>query len=360
MKLTYMMSKCSSKKNNMKGCFSYMKEELLNRYLFAKAYELEIPISATLELLDMCNLRCEHCYLPEHANFGMSTEQVKSILNDLRMAGVLTVTLTGGEIFVRKDIFDIIEYARDLNMRVILLTNATLLDEEKIIKLKNLYVTQVSTSMFSLNADRHDSITCVKGSLDMLMKNLKLLKEYGVDVQVKTPLMEKNKFDYKAIGQFCKENSFAYKFSARIFSKNDGDASPKDLKVSLPNLSKIICDYDENEGKELFTTDVTCGALKYSLSIDRKGDVFPCNSYPVCVGNVFKNSIIDIWNSKEYKNIRNIKHTDLVSCMKCNLRDYCKRCPAMAYRDTGNYYACDEDAKCWAVCRKEKALIIEK
>lgn len=331
-----------------------MKEELLKRYLFAKAYELEIPISATLELLDMCNLKCEHCYLPEHTSPGLSTQQAKDILDDMRRAGVLNVTLTGGEIFVRKDIFEIIEYARNLNMRVILLTNATLLDEEKIIKLKDLYVAEVSTSMFSMDAKRHESITGVKGSLDMLMKNLKLLKKHGIKVQVKTPLMEKNKFDYKEIKQYCEENHFDYRFSARIFSKNDGDESPKNMKVSFSDLNQIICDYDENEGKELFSTEVTCGALRYSLSVDSKGNVFPCNSYPVCVGNVFKTSIIDIWNSEEYRKIRNIKQSDLENCVKCNLQEYCKRCPAMAYRDKGNFYACDEDAKSWAICRKNR------
>ena len=61
----------------------------MKRYLFAKAYKLEIPISATLELLDMCNLRCEHCYLPEHTNQGLSTQQVKDVLDDMRRAGVL-------------------------------------------------------------------------------------------------------------------------------------------------------------------------------------------------------------------------------------------------------------------------------
>lgn len=321
--------------------------------MFAKAYELEIPVSASLELLDMCNLKCEHCYLPTHNDWGLTTKQVKEIVDEMKKVGVLNVTLTGGEIFVRKDIFDIVEYIRKLNMRVFLLTNATLLSEESIIKLKKMNVAQVSTSLFSMNPEIHDSITGVAGSWEKLMKNLELLSKNGLTVQVKTPLMNKNKYDYIAIQEYCKQNHFAYKYSARIFSKNDGDNTPKDMRIMYEDLHSIIKDYDQNEGEELFKSDVTCGALRYNFSVNKHGDVFPCISYPVCVGNVFEKSLSDIWNSEEYRRIRNIKKSDVEDCKTCDLKAYCKRCPAMAYRDQGDFGACDQDAKAWAECRKD-------
>ena len=331
-----------------------MRNEVLNDYLFAKAYEKELPISASLEMLDACNLRCEHCYLPEHINSGLTTEQVKYIIDDMKKVGVFTVTLTGGEIFTRKDIFEIIKYIRNKNMRVVLLTNATLLNEIKILQLKELNIAQLSTTVFSMNPQIHDSITGIKGSWKMVMKNLELLKKHEINVQVKTPLMKKNKYDYREIGEYCNEKGFVYRFGARIFKKNDGDESPQILKVPFSDLGDIIRDYDENEGKNLFDKDITCGALRYNFSVDMRGNVYPCVSYPICVGNVFDDTMETIWNSQLYRNIRNIKKSEVEECKNCELKSYCKRCPAMAYRDKGNFYACDEDAKKWAVCRREK------
>jgi radical SAM protein with 4Fe4S-binding SPASM domain len=333
-----------------------MKEDILTKYLFAKAYKFEIPISAAFELLDRCNLKCEHCYLPQHVNEGMPIQNVKEVLNDMKKMGVLNLTLTGGEIFTRGDIFEIIEYARSLNMRVILLTNATLLDENRIMQLKKLYITQISTSLYSMNPQIHDSITGVNGSWEKLMTNLDLLKKYGINVQIKTPIMKKNKYEYVAIGNFCAQNGFAYKFSARIFSKNDGDNSPKNMRVAPSDLNAIIRDYDKNEGADLLSKEFTCGALRYSFAVDSSGNVFPCNTYSICVGNVLERSLEEIWNSTEYRKIRNIKKDEIDACISCTLNKYCKRCPAMAYRDHKTVYGCDEDAKSWAICRKERSI----
>ena len=92
-----------------------MKSDLLLSYINKKAYLNKVPITAVIELLTLCNFRCEHCYIPHRASGGMEYEVVKELLNDLRKMGTLSVLLTGGEVFLREDIFDIIAYARSLH-----------------------------------------------------------------------------------------------------------------------------------------------------------------------------------------------------------------------------------------------------
>lgn len=96
--------------------------------------------------------------------------------------GVLNVSLTGGEIFLREDLFDIIEYARNLYMRVFLLSNATLLNEQIAARLADLSIANFSTSIYSLDENVHDNITGKKGSLKSTLKNIQLLKEYNIEV----------------------------------------------------------------------------------------------------------------------------------------------------------------------------------
>lgn len=94
----------------------------------------------------------------------------------------MNVSLTGREIFLREDLFDIIEYARNLYMRIFLLSNATLLNEQIVARLADLSIANFSTSIYSLDENVHDNITGKKGSLKSTLKNIQLLKEYNIEV----------------------------------------------------------------------------------------------------------------------------------------------------------------------------------
>lgn len=113
------------------------RDDMVLSYFNQISCEKNKLVSVVIELLTQCNVFCKHCYLAEHNNKGLTTETVKRLLHDLRSVGVIDVTFTGGEIFLRKDIFEIIEEARKLYMRVFLLSNATLIDKEKAFQLKN-------------------------------------------------------------------------------------------------------------------------------------------------------------------------------------------------------------------------------
>lgn len=77
-----------------------------------KAERLNIPLSVQLDLTYRCNERCVHCYL-DHQDYGeMTTAEIKHLLEEMAEAGVFILTLSGGEIMLRKDFFEILEYAR--------------------------------------------------------------------------------------------------------------------------------------------------------------------------------------------------------------------------------------------------------
>jgi MoaA/NifB/PqqE/SkfB family radical SAM enzyme len=109
-----------------------VRQKLLYDYFYNKAFLDNHPVSVMIELLTRCNLACEHCYLPSHSNSGISFDRVKLLLYELKELGVINVSLTGGEIFIRDDLLEIIKVARSLYIRVFLLSNGTLLDVTKI------------------------------------------------------------------------------------------------------------------------------------------------------------------------------------------------------------------------------------
>lgn len=316
------------------------------------AYKNNIPVSLVIELLTRCNLTCQHCYLPEHINDGLSTETVKKLLVQFRELGGTIVTYTGGEIFLRKDIFELIRFARDLRLRVILLSNGTLITEDDAKMLQKLYITEFSTTIFSMDSHIHDGITGIPGSLAKTIMGIRHLSAQGINVRVKMPIMKPNAMCIRDVHRFCISNNHQFSASPTIFSKNDGDERPKKLRASGGCLQKVIKEIDEinnetaNNLSNIFKYDVPCAALFSSFAIDCEGNVYPCNSLLYNIGNVYSLSLKEIWfNSKRLQDIKSIKKTDLKVCQSCKYSAFCERCPGMALLDSGDILACDTFAK---------------
>ena len=92
-----------------------------------KALKLRVPFTVQLDLTYRCNERCVHCYLDHDDHGEMNTAEIKKLLKELADAGVFILVLSGGEIMLRKDIFEILEYARELTFCIKLKTNAMLI-----------------------------------------------------------------------------------------------------------------------------------------------------------------------------------------------------------------------------------------
>ena len=307
----------------------------------------EIPVSATIELATICNWRCKHCYIPQHNDKGMSFAQITSVLDELRDIGVFQLVLTGGELLLRSDILDIVEYARKKHFRVNILSNASLVTEEIAARLAELYITDYSLSIFSLNEEIHDGITNSKGSLKAALKGVEILNKYKIPIEIKTPLLSDNYKEFIKIKEFCDINGFTYSTSPCIFPKINGDMSPLDFSLDSHQLDEIIADADKAVNyKALYEMPhYMCATLRHSLAISSNGDVFPCNSFYKKVGNVLETSIKEIWSSELYSSLRNLKNEDSKYCNDCELVSFCERCPGTIYSETNDFYGCSAIGK---------------
>ncbi|MBS0458443.1 MAG: radical SAM protein, partial [Proteobacteria bacterium] len=93
----------------------------------ARALSLGIPLGVQLDLTYRCNERCIHCYLDHDAHGEMTTAEILGLLDQLAAAGTFFLNISGGEIFMRPDLFEIVEYARKLQFSVKLKTNAVMI-----------------------------------------------------------------------------------------------------------------------------------------------------------------------------------------------------------------------------------------
>ncbi|MHB0913135.1 MAG: radical SAM protein [Armatimonadota bacterium] len=98
----------------------------INLLRFATGAERPItgPVKLIWDVTYRCNLRCQHCHLwqtTEHND--LDTEEAKAFLQDVARLGTLQISFSGGEPFLRKDMYDLIAYSRDLGMATSVNTN---------------------------------------------------------------------------------------------------------------------------------------------------------------------------------------------------------------------------------------------
>src|SRR5205807_7307402 len=96
-----------------------------------KAFNLGVPIAVHMDVTYRCNERCIHCYLDHDDHGEMTTAEIKDVLDQLYEMGVFFLVLSGGEVLMRRDFFDIVEYARRLQFNVKIKTNAVMIREQE-------------------------------------------------------------------------------------------------------------------------------------------------------------------------------------------------------------------------------------
>ena len=302
--------------------------------------------AVTFELTYHCNERCRHCYISQKDLPEMSTAQIKTVIHDLRKMGVFNLIFTGGELFVRKDSFEILEYAYNEGFVIDIFTNGTLLDGDDIIRLKSIWPRSVHFSLYSHRAEKHDSITRIEGSFEKTIKAIKSCLTIGIPVNIKTPIMTETIDDIRGIAGLAKSLRASIELGSEITPKKNGDLQPTKLKIIdeysesavIDTIKELIPSETEGNTLQAGRSDLLCGAGRHSLSIDPYGEVYPCIMLQLCVGNVTQNSIKDIWEHSEslFTWRENNLRAKRIGCDGCEFTNECVFCPGEALMRTGD------------------------
>src|SRR6266568_8946927 len=170
-----------------------------------KALELGVPISVHLDVTYRCNERCVHCYLDHDDHGEMTTAEIKDVLDQLAEAGVFFITFSGGEVLMRRDFFEIVEYARHLMFNVKIKTNAVMIHEEEARRIRELGVDTIQISVYSHRPEVHDAITKLPGSFVRTIKAIKFMRDQGLNVTIANVLMTWNVHDSDGLQKLAAE-----------------------------------------------------------------------------------------------------------------------------------------------------------
>lgn len=307
-----------------------------------RAAELDVPIVAHLDLTYRCNERCIHCYLPHDSRVEMATDEVARVLQQLAQAGTLFLILSGGEIFLRPDLFEIIELARRLNFCVTLKTNATLITPEIAGRLRALGIHGVDVSIYARNPAVHDGITRMAGSLQKSLDAIRAMHGCGIRVRIANVLMRENAAEAVGVLELAKELGVPYLLDPTVTPMIDGDVSVLRHRAEKSAIQSAFADFnlgdcpaeDFKPAASDGANDILCSAGHSLVYINDRGQVFPCVQFPIECGDLRKQTFAELWKSSpEFVQVRAVGLRDLPVCSACKHSSYCTRCPGLAWME---------------------------
>ena len=303
----------------------------------SKCSRLNIPLQAQLELTYRCNLRCSHCYVDLDEPDELSFEEWCDVLSQLKMAGTIYLLLTGGEILVRADLLNIIAYARSNGFVVGIITNCTLVTPEIVQALSELRIRSIVTSLHGATAATHDMVTKVPGSFQRTIQGIQLLVDAGLVPSVQTMAVKNNAAELMAIKDLIESLGAWSRIGIEMIPTKSGSNRPSQFEPDIEDLINSGWQPDIHSWSKEQSSQL-CEAGKAVCAISPQGDVSPCISFPIKLGNLRESSFDSMWSLKpcaELRYLRSMKCSDLPACKECELRAYCQRCTGSAYLESG-------------------------
>jgi radical SAM protein with 4Fe4S-binding SPASM domain len=303
-----------------------------------------LPMTAHLDLTYRCPLRCRLCYARGQSTQELSARQWTRVLEDLRDLSVLTLTLSGGEVFARRDFLDILDAAVRLSFLVTVKSSLASASRPRLRRLARIRPAMVDVSFYSHRPEVHDAVTGVPGSFEKTLAAVRFLQDSEVRVDAVVTLLKGFEEDPAAF------KSGLHRQGVRSVMFNTvSDALCERVDVSDLLVSDRVLEEQwaaAASGLDPGTapprpkpSTVVCSAAVGSLFIGPDGTVTPCVRVLEPAGNVLATPLSEIWRDSEVlRRFRSVrwKHLDQGRCLRCEHSPYCSYCFGISLSDTGS------------------------
>lgn len=332
--------------------------EGLEMRLGAHAREARQPLNCLFEITPTCNLRCRFCYVALDPYQGpyLSTEQTCRALDVIERAGVLWLTLTGGEIFSRRDFPAIYEYALSKGFLVTLYTNATMVTESIAQLLSERPPFSVEVSIYGADAAHYESTTQIHGSFARFERGVARLQAAGVSLLMKCPVSSLTADHVEAMVRWCSERSLPFKADPVIDARHDGGQQPTlyrieprrvvelrdqlyELRHGAPRRSGPLPECSVQDESHATNELYTCGAGRVGFFVDALGNASHCVIDREPAFPILEMPWETLWSEMGQWVTQPLPAH--ASCSGCTLRSGCSNCPARARLATGDPFAKD-------------------
>jgi len=332
-------------------------------------------LNTFLHITRKCNLSCRHCYYPSEnsdLNNELSIREIMDYLDKFYSQGGRSVTISGGEPFIRGELVKQIVAMKDWDS-VNILTNGTMINEEVIGLLENYPKVSLQVSLDGGTSEVHDSVRG-KGSFSAVSSGLKKVALNGLScrITVCTTVINQCLDDLEAVTDMCASLGIA---TARYIPLRNKGRAAGNCNLTDCGDSRGLCEdffsgsYINSHGvkivrgvggfamvKKDFSNNMHWCPAGRNLVVDSIGNVYPCvllmcSQYRI--GNIRDNCFFDLSSSPVLKVISEAleqRTSMLAECRQCLWKNFCQAgCMGMALERFGSIWREDE----FCACRKE-------
>ncbi|HTU15802.1 MAG TPA: mycofactocin radical SAM maturase [Solirubrobacterales bacterium] len=303
---------------------------------------LDAPICLTWELTYACNLACVHCLSSSGRRDPdeLSTAQCKAVIDELQCMQVFYVNIGGGEPTVRRDFWELLEYATARGVGVKFSTNGSRIDRAVAESLATSDYVDVQISLDGATAEVNDRVRGA-GSFDTAIGAMRNLHEAGFeDFKVSVVVTREN------VGQLDAFKAIADRYGAQLritrLRPSGRGADVWDELHPTQAQQRRLYDWLVANGENVLTGDSffhlsalggplpglnLCGAGRVVCLIDPVGDVYAC---PFAIhdeflaGNVLGDGgFSSVWRESDlFRELRESQSPG--ACSSCDFYDSCR------------------------------------
>lgn len=306
------------------------------------AKENAVPLEATFELTPFCNFDCVMCYVKltkeQAAKQGevLSAQKWLDIANQLKDMGTLYVCLTGGEIFLYPEFWELYSELNKMGFLITLLSNGSLINEDVIDKFRE-YGMPYSVKMTLYGASNETYFrTCgVKDGFSRIEKAIDLLLREKVPCRLTATIVKENSCDLQKMYDFARDKKIPLQHTVSVLKSSRG--SEKDIvssRIDFTDFSNEITleDLEKNKYPDIKSPFAWCGSYKKSMWITWNGNVQMCSFLTKPAVN-FSGDLKADWNLL-LKKCSELKSP--LECEACLWKSFCQRCPGALCAESGD------------------------
>lgn len=348
-------------------------KELYSQLAFGAKEKKEI-LSASFELTPRCNLQCKMCYVSHSSNdkqvkaMELTTEQWIHLAEEARDAGLLFVTLTGGEVFIREDFRIIYEKFMSLGFIIKIFTNGTLITPDIVNWLATMPPSVVSITLYGASRETYQKVTGYADGYDKTVRAIDDLLAKGISTEIKTTVIKGNMHEFDQLLDFARQRGLTLGIVNYVSPNREGCNSdpvgnrltPMELLEYEMHLEKRVQQLaSENtasisEINDAVSEEIISSKIKVALKNDDSNSTRPftcmsglCAAWVTWDGRLLLCGILDVpFTSAIGKGFLaaweelKLKCTFIPVCKECQgcqYQSFCEHCPARLYKETGHY-----------------------
>ena len=330
-------------------------------------------------ITDSCDQRCQHCYIFSENNHvvlkEMSWDEIEHVFDNCldmcQKANRLPYFyITGGDPILHSRFWDLLQLLKSHDIPFTILGNPFHLNGQVCQKLKAYGCERYQLSIDGLR-DTHDRIR-KRGSFDTTLEKIKCLREAGIRCAIMTTVSGTNKDEIPGIIDVVVEHQadvFAFARYCPTSAEKSAQLTPQEYRDVLEACWQKFEHYKDRgtsfnlkdhlwtlflHEKGLFKIPEAlqedmiyegCNCGNCHMTILPEGDIYACRRFGSNVGNVFCENLYDVFTGDKMDNFRD--YDKFEKCASCELKRFCRGCPAVTYGYTGNFYGADP--QCWKI-----------